>query len=78
MLAGFPTFLRKIRPKDENGTSFRAQAKLLMPGNVLEDPGGLVKFVVPYCSNSGEYGVITEKDDDQYDANHRVRHREYK
>ena len=62
---------------DENCTSFRAKAKLLMTENVLGDPGGLVKFVVPYCNSNGEYGVITEKDDDQYDAYHRVRHRKY-
>ena len=48
-----------------------------MTENVLGDPGGLVKFVVPYCNKNGEYGVITEEDNDQYDAYHRVRHRKY-
>ena len=69
--------MRKIRPKDENTSSFRAEAKLLMPDSVLGDPGGLVKFVIPYCNDNGEYGVVTEKDDDQYDVNHRVYHRKY-
>ena len=70
--------MRKIRPKDETCKSFRAQAKLVMPENVLTDLGGLVKFVIPYYNNNGDYSEITEKDQDHYDANHRVRHRKYK
>lgn len=76
-LAGLQAFLKKIKPRDENCTSFRAEAKLLMTDDVLENPGGLVKFVVPYCSNEGEYlGVVTEEDI-EYDPNYRVYNRKY-
>ncbi|XP_078366136.1 uncharacterized protein LOC144650355 isoform X2 [Oculina patagonica] len=71
-LAGLPTFLRKIRPGDKSCTSFRAQAKLLLPNDVLGNPSGLVKFVVPYCNKDGKFGVVTEQDEDQYNVNHRV------
>ena len=76
-LAGLQAFLKKIKPKDENCTSFRAEAKLLMTDDVLGNPGGLVKFVVPYCSREGEYlGVVTEEDI-EYDRKHRVYNRKY-
>lgn len=69
--------MKKIKPKDENCTSFRAQAKLLMTDDVLRNPGGLVKFVVPYCNSEGEsLGVVTEEDI-EYDPNHRVYNRKY-
>ena len=74
-LAGLRAVLEKINPRDENCTSFRAEAKLLMTDDVLDNPGGLVKFVVPYCSSEGEYlGVVTEKDI-EYDPNYRVYNR---
>ena len=48
-----------------------------MTDDVLRNPGGLVKFVVPYCNNEGEYlGVVTEEDI-EYDPNHRVYNRKY-
>ena len=73
---------------DENCTRFRAQANLLTTENVLGDTtphtdtppphgGRLVTFVVPYYNSNGEQGKVTETDDDQYDANHRVYHRKY-
>jgi len=69
--------LKKIKPKDENCTSFRAEAKLLMTDDVLNNPGGLVKFVVPYCNSEGTYlGAVTEEDG-EYDRNHRVYNRKY-
>ena len=43
-----------------------------MTDEVLEDPGGLVKFVVPYSNNDGEFlGVVTQEDV-EYDAKNRV------
>lgn len=67
--------MKKIKPKDEDCTSFRAQAKILVTDDVLRDPGGLVKFVVPYCNSEGEQvDYVTEKDD-EYDRNHRVYNR---
>ena len=76
-LAGLQAFLKKIKPRDENCTSFRAEAKLLMTDDVLRNPGGLVKFVVPYCNSDGnEVGVVTQEDV-EYDPNYRVYNREY-
>ena len=73
-LAGLQTFLKKIKPKDEDCSSFRAEAKVLLTDEVLDHPGGLVKFVVPFSNNDGEYlGVVTEEDF-EYDAKHRVYH----
>ena len=69
--------MKKIKPKDEDCTSFRSQAKILMTDDVLREPGGLVKFMVPYCNSDGEYvGVVTEQDD-EYDRTHRVYNRKY-
>ena len=69
--------MKKIKPRDENCTSFRAEAKLLMTDDVLNNPGGLVKFVVPYCNSEGEYlGQVTE-DDNEYDPYYRVYNRKY-
>ena len=49
-----------------------------MTDEVLEHPGGLVKFAVPYGNNDGVYlGVVTETDI-EYDQNHRVYHCKYK
>lgn len=46
-----------------------------MTDDVLRNPGGLVKFKVPYCNSEGEYkGEVTEEDE-QYDRNHRVYNR---
>ena len=76
-LAGLQAFLQKIKPRDENCTSFRAEAKLLMTDDVLRNPGGLVKFVVPYCNSDGiEVGVVTEEDM-EYDRSYRVYNRKY-
>ena len=76
-LAGLRAFLKKIKPRDENCTSFRAEAKLLMTDDVLRNPGGLVKFVVPYCNGDGnEVGEVTQ-DDIEYDPNYRVYNRKY-
>ena len=48
-----------------------------MTDDVLREPGGLVKFMVPYCNSDGEYvGVVTEQDD-EYDDTHRVYNRKY-
>ena len=48
-----------------------------MTDEVLEDPGGLVKFVVPYSNNDGEFlGVVTQEDV-EYDAKNRVYHCKY-
>ncbi|KAJ7394304.1 hypothetical protein OS493_000106 [Desmophyllum pertusum] len=71
-LAGLQAYLQKVKPKNDDCTSFRSQAKILMTDDVLRDPGGLVKFIVPYCNSDGEYqGVVTEEDI-EYDPNHRV------
>ena len=76
-LAGLQAYLQKVKPKDDDCTSFRSQAKILMTDDVLRDPGGLVKFIVPYCNSDGEYqGVVTEEDI-EYDPNHRVYNRKY-
>lgn len=73
-LAGLQTFLQKLRPKDEGCRSFRAKARILMTDEVLEDPGGLVKFVIPYSNNDGQHmGDVTETDK-EYDSKHRVYH----
>ena len=48
-----------------------------MTDDVLNNPGGLVKFVVPYCNSEGEYlGQVTE-DDNEYDPYYRVYNRKY-
>ena len=76
-LAGLRAFLKKIKPRDENCTSFRPEAKLLMTDDVLRHPGGLVKFEVPYCNSDGdEVGRVTQKDI-EYDPNYRVYNRKY-
>ena len=46
-----------------------------MTDEVLNHPGELVKFIVPYSNNDGEYqGVVTEKD---VDTKHGVYHCKY-
>ena len=73
-LAGLQAFLKKIKPRDQDCTSFRSEARILMTDEVLEHPGGLVKFVVPYSDNRGRYlGVVTEEDL-EYDQKNRVNH----
>ena len=74
-LAGLQAFLHQIKPKDKLCTSFRAKAKILLTDEVLENPSGLVKFVIPFCSRNGDYlGEVTEQDT-QYHAKYRVYHR---
>ena len=73
-LAGLQAFLKKIKPRDQDCTSFRSEARILMTDEVLEHPGGLVKFAVPYSDNHGRYlGVVTEVDL-EYDQKNRVYH----
>lgn len=75
--AGLQAFLKRIKPKEENCTSYRSEVKLLMTDDILREPGGLVKFTIPYCDSEGQYlGVVTEQDD-EYDASHRVYNRKY-
>ena len=74
-LAGLQAFLHQIKPKDQSCTSFRAKAKILLTDEVLENPSGLVKFVIPFCNRNGDYlGEVTEKDT-EYNEKHRVYHR---
>ena len=48
-----------------------------MTDDVLRNPGGLVKFVVPYYNGDGnEVGEVTQ-DDIEYDPNYRVYNRKY-
>ena len=64
-LAGLQAFLKKLKPKDRDCRSFRAEARILMTDEVLGHPGELVKFIVPYSNNDGQYqGVVTEEDID--------------
>ena len=73
-LAGLQAFLKKIKPRDQDCTSFRSEARILMTDEVLEHPGGLVKFAVPYSDNHSRYlGVVTEEDL-EYDQKNRVYH----
>ena len=46
-LAGRKVFLEKINPRDQDCTSFRSKARIPMPDEVVEHPGGLVKFANP-------------------------------
>ena len=73
-LAGCEVFLEKINPRDHDCTSFRSKARILMTDEVVEHPGGLVKFAVPYSDNHGRYlGDVTEEDL-EYDQKNRVYH----
>lgn len=73
-LAGLQAFLHQIKPKDKFCSSFRAKAKILLTDEVLENPSGLVKFVIPFCSRNGDYlGEVTEEDT-EYHAKYRVYH----
>ena len=73
-LAGREVFLEKINPRDQDCTSFRSKARIPMTDEVVEHPGGLVKFAVPYSDNHGRYlGVVTEEDL-EYDQKNRVYH----
>lgn len=48
-----------------------------MTDDVLNNPGGLVKFLVPYCNSEGErLGQVTEEDN-EYDPYYRVYNRKY-
>ena len=74
---GLQAFLKRIKPKDEDCTSYRSEIKLLMTDEVLREPGGLVKFIIPYCDSEGRpLGEVTEKDP-EYDESHRVYNRKY-
>ena len=65
-LAGRKVFLEKINPRDQDCTSFRSKARIPMPDEVVEHPGGLVTFAVPYCDNHGRHlGDVTEEDVDE-------------
>ena len=66
--------MKKLKPKDRDCRSFRAEARILMTDEVLQHPGGLVKFIVPYSNNDGQYQVVTEED---IDAKHGVYHCKY-
>ena len=73
-LAGRGVFLEKINPRDQDCTSFRSKARILMTDEVVEHPGEPVKFAVPYSDNRGQYlGVVTEEDL-EYDQKNRVYH----
>ena len=65
-LAGREVFLEKINPRDQDCTSFRSKARILMTDEVVEHPGGLVQFAVPYSDNHGrDLGYVTEEDVDE-------------
>ena len=74
-LAGRQVFLEKINPRDQDCTSFRSKARILMTEEVVEHPGGLVKFAVPYSDNHGrDLGKVTEKDVDEKNRVYHCKH----
>ena len=74
-LAGCEVFLEKINPRDQDCTSFRSKARILMTDEVVEHPGGLVKFAVQYSDNHGrDLGDVTEEDVDEKNRVYHCKH----
>ena len=74
-LTGRKVFLEKINPRDQDCTSFRSKARIPMPDEAVEHPGGLVTFAVPYSDNHGRHlGDVTEEDVDEKNRVYHCKH----